>query len=191
MKEIHNLWIRTGVLLMAVILACTATSAGRAVAAPLGQAGTGTITGQVLSLDDVPLPNVKLAAFAQAPGTPDRIKLADVQSDAQGRYSVQVPAGQIWMEFLTQDIAGQSFWGYDNLPVNLASGQTIGDQNFRVAIRIVSEPTAPVSTPVPSVPASPPGMPTTGAGTGMLLPAIMLGVMLLLLGLVQRRRAPR
>ena len=145
----------------------------------------------MISENDVPLPNVKLAAFAQAPGTPDRVKLADVQSDARGQYSVQVPPGQVWMEFLTQDILGQSFWGYDNLPVNVVAGQTIPDQNFVVAIRVVSEP-EPAATAVPAPTVAPPGMPTTGAGTSsLLLPAIAFGVMLMLLGLLQRRRARR
>ncbi|MEO5952557.1 MAG: hypothetical protein ABIQ44_08855, partial [Chloroflexia bacterium] len=93
MKTVRNLWVRTRVLLGIVILACAfaGAGAGAASAAPLGQAATGTITGQVLSLDDVALPNVKLAAFAQAPGTPNRLQLGQFESDAQGRYSVQVP----------------------------------------------------------------------------------------------------
>jgi hypothetical protein len=192
-RTIHNFWVRTGVLLGAVILACALVCAGPTAAAPLGQAGTGTITGQVLSLNDVPLPNVHLAAFAQGPSTRNRPMLAQVQSDAQGRYSVQVPAGTVWMEFETQDINGQSFWGYDNLPVNVADGQTVTGQDFRVAIRIVSElPTAVVPpTAVPPPPASPlPGMPTTGAGPDLRLPlAGGLGLLLLLFGLALRRRA--
>jgi LPXTG-motif cell wall-anchored protein len=191
MIKVRDSWIRTGALLIAIILVCSFASAGSAVASPVGQAGTGTITGKVISENDVPLPNVKLAAFAQAPGTPDRVKLADVQSDARGQYSVQVPPGQVWMEFLTQDILGRSFWGYDNLPVNVVAGQTIPDQNFVVAIRVVSEP-EPAATAVPAPTVAPPGMPTTGAGTSsLLLPAIAFGVMLMLLGLLQRRRARR
>ena len=184
MRAVHNFWVRTGVLLGAVILAYALVCAGPAAAAPLGQAGTGTVTGQVVSLDDVPLPNVRLAAFAQAPGTPHRAQLTEVQSDAHGRYSVQVPAGQVWMQFLTQDIGGQSFWGYDNLPVNVAAGQTVSGQDFRVAIRVVSEPPAALQPP--------PGMPSTGAGPALLPPLLGgLGLLLLLLGLIQRRRAPR
>jgi hypothetical protein len=189
MRAVRNFCLRTGVVLGAILLAGALVSVGPVAAAPLGQAGTGTITGQVLSLDDVALPNVKLAAFAQAPGTPNRAMLGEFQSDAQGRYSVQVPEGQVWMEFETQDINGQSFWGYDNLPVNVAAGQTITGQDFRVAIRIVSAP--PASAPPPVI-APPPGMPTTGAGLDLRLPLLGgLGLLMMMLGLVQRRRAPR
>src|SRR5437762_3532874 len=189
-RAIRNSWVRTGVLLGAVILASALVCVGPTSAAPLGQAGTGTVTGQVLSLNDIPLPNVRLAAFAQGPSQQNRTALAQVQSDAQGRYSVQVPAGTIWMEFETQDINGQSFWGYDNLPVNVADGQTVSGQDFRVAIRIVSAPPHAV-VPPPAV-SPPPGMPATGAGPGLWLPiAGGLGALLLLFGLVLRRRATR
>jgi LPXTG-motif cell wall-anchored protein len=178
-------------MLGVAILTSALAFAGHAVAAPLAQAGTGTITGQVLSLDDVPLPNVQLAAFAQAPGTPNRTQLGAFQSDAQGRYSAQVPAGTVWMEFLTQDIAGQSFWGYDNLPVNVAAGETVTGQDFRVAIRIVSEPQAPAPLP-PANPVVLPGMPTTGSAPNPLLPlAAGLALLLTLSGLALRRRAAR
>jgi hypothetical protein len=190
-SSIHNIWVRTSVLLGALIFACALVCVGPAAAAPLGQAGTGTITGQVLSLDDVALPNVHLAAFSEAPGTPNRTQLGEFQSDAQGHYSVQVPAGTVWMEFETQDINGQSFWGYDNLPVNVAGGETVSGQDFRVAIRIVSVPATAVPQPAPTmVPA--PGMPVTGAGPDLALPlTALLGLLMLVLGLAQRRRAPR
>jgi hypothetical protein len=187
-REIRKFWVHMGVLLSAVILVCSFAGAGPAAAAPLGQAGTGTITGQVVSEDNVPLADVKLAAFAQAPNTPNRTPLAEFQSDAQGRYSVQVPAGTIWTEFLTQDIRGQSFWGYSNLPVTVAAGQTVSGQDFRVAIRVVSEPSPAVQPP--AVP--PPGMPRTGGGTDSGLPlAAGIGLVLLLFGLVLRRTALR
>jgi hypothetical protein len=188
-RTVRNLWTRTGLVLGAVILACAFAGAGTAAAAPLGQEGTGTITGQVLSLDDVALPNVRLAAFNQAPSTPGRTPLAEFQSDAQGQYSVQVPAGTVWVEFLTQDIGGQSFWGYSNLPVNVAAGQTVTGQDFRVAIRVVSEP-LPVAQQPPAVEA--PGMPRTGGGGSVMLPlAAALGLVLLLGGMMYRRTAPR
>jgi hypothetical protein len=178
-------------MLSAVILACALASAGPATAAPLGQAGTGTITGQVMSLDNVPLPNVRLAAYAQPQETPNRTPLAEFTSDAQGRYSVSVPAGQVWVEFLTQDIRGQSFWGYSNLPVSVAAGQTVADQNFVVAIRIVSEPaTQPPGASTPPAP----GMPRTGAGLDPALPlglGIGLALMTLLFGVMLRRFALR
>jgi hypothetical protein len=181
MRAIRNFWVSIGVILAAAILAF----AGPAAAAPLGQAGTGTITGQVLSLNDVPLPNVHLAAFADGPSSPNRTRLGDVQSDAQGRYSIQVPAGTVWMEFLTQDIAGQSFWGYDNLPVNVAAGETVSGQDFRVAIRIVSEPPPAVQPPVGPAP----GMPRTGAGPDLWLPLALLVAVSLLIGGVLSRKA--
>ena len=185
---------------------------GPAIAGPLAQAGTGTITGQVLSLDNIALPNVHLAAFAQAPSEPNRTKLGEFQSDAEGRYSVQVPAGQVWMEFETQDINGQSFWGYDNLPVDVTAGQTVSGQDFRVAIRIVSEPPTPVPgqptavlPPTPSATAVPPPavdetpvpplpeLPTTGHGVDLLLVSLAwrAGYADLMLGIVQRRKASR
>lgn len=189
MKTVRNFWTRTGILLGGVILAYALVSSGSAAAAPLGQAGTGTVTGRVLSLDNVPLPNVRLAAYAQAPDVQNRTPLAQFQSDAQGAYSVQVPAGTVWLQFETQDVLGQSFWGYSNLPVDVAAGQTVTGQDFRVAIRVVSEPQAPVPQPAP---VTPPGMPATGAGANLWLPlAGGLGLLLLFFGLVQRRRAPR
>jgi hypothetical protein len=173
------------------MLASALMLAAPAIAAPSAQAGTGTITGQVLSLDNVGLPSVHLAAFAQAPGTPNRTLLGEYQSDAQGHYSAQVPAGTVWMEFLTQDIGGQSFWGYDNLPVNVAAGETVAGQDFRVAIRVVSEPQAPAPVP-PENPVVLPGMPTTGSGPDPLLPlATGVGLLLALSGLALRRRAAR
>jgi LPXTG-motif cell wall-anchored protein len=183
----RNFWAATGAALLAIVLAFGSGSAGPAAAAPLGQAGTGTVSGQVLSADNVPLAGVRLAAFNQAPGTANRTPLAEFQSDAQGQYSVQVPAGTVWVEFLTQDIRGQSFWGYSNLPVNVAEGQTAGGQDFRVAIRVVSEPSPPVTVPAP---VTPPGMPSTGGGFDPgLAVAGVLGLLLVALGLVTRRRA--
>ena len=198
-RTIRNFYVRTGALLGAMIFVCGLALVGHASAAPLGQADTGTITGQVISLDDVPLPNVKLAAYSSEPGTPNRTMLGEYTSDAQGRYSAQVPAGQVWMEFETQDVLGQSFWGYDNKPVDVVAGQTVGDQDFRVAIRVVSQQPTPVAGPPTEVPALPtvvppvvPGMPTTGAGPNLWLPILgASGFLMLLLGLVQRRRALR
>jgi hypothetical protein len=184
-KDVLNFRRGTFVLIGAVLLACAFAGAGPTAAAPLAQAGTGTITGQVVDLDNVPLPAVRLAAYNQGQDTPNRTPLAELRSDAQGRYSVQVPAGTVWMEFLTQDILGQSFWGYSNLPVQVAAGQTVSGQDFRVAIRVVA-----VATPVPA-PVAPPGMPTTGAGPDDLWRPLVagLGLLLVAFGLVQRRRS--
>jgi hypothetical protein len=184
MRAVRKFWVCIGVLLSAVLL----TFAMPAAAAPPAQANTGTITGQVLSLDNAPLPAVRIAAYSEAQTSANRTAIVEVRTDAQGRYSVQVPAGTIWMGFLTQDILGQSFWGYDNLPVTVAAGQTVTDQNFVVAIRVVSEPPTAVPAPVPVAPAPLPGMPTTGAGPDLGLPLVGgLGLLLILLGIVQRR----
>lgn len=177
MRAIRNSWVRTGVMLGAITLAYALAFVIPAAAAPLGQAGTGTVTGQILSADNVALPNARLAAYAEPPSTPNRTKLSEFQSDAQGRYSVQVPAGQVWIQVETQDIMGRSFWGYDSLPLDVAAGQTVSGQDFHVAIRVVSEPK---------------GLPSTGAGPDLRLPLVGgLGLLMLLFGLVQRRRAPR
>jgi len=182
------MWICTGILLGAMLL----TFAFPAAAAPASQAGTGTITGQVLSLDDVPLAAVRLSAYTQDPSVPNRTPVVELRSNAQGQYSAQVPAGTIWMQFETQDILGKSFWGYSNLPVQVAAGQTVPGQDFRVAIRVVSTP----PTAVPAATAVPlPGMPTTGAGPDIRLPlAAALGLLMLLTGSVwvlAQRRAQR
>lgn len=193
MKAVRNFWVCMGILLGAMIL----TSAVPAAAAPPAQAGTGTITGQVLSLDDVPLPGVHLSAYTQDPSVPNRTPAAQIQSDAKGQYSVAVPAGTVWMQFETQDVLGQSFWGYSNKPVEVAAGQTVTGQDFRVAIRVVSEPpTAVPATAVPVPTAEPlPGMPTTGAGPDMNVPlAAVLGLLMLLTGsvwMIAQRRAQR
>jgi len=229
LPSVRNIYVRTGLILGVMILTFALAYTGQANAAPLGQAGTGTITGKVISLDNVPLPNVLLSAYGQDPSIPNRTPLGQVRSDAQGQYSIQVPAGQVWMQFETQDVLGKSFWGYSNKPVQVAAGQTVTGQDFVVAIRVVSEPTAvpptavpapptavpptatavpPTATEVPpsatavpptatEVPPPPtplppvtPGMPSTGSGPDLQLPLIgVLGLLMVLAGLVQRRRA--
>jgi MYXO-CTERM domain-containing protein len=197
MRAVRNFWVHTSVLLVALLLACSLIWAGPIAAAPLGQAGTGTVTGQVLSLDDVPLAAVRLAAYSEPQTNPNRVPLAEFRSDAQGQYSIDLPPGQVWMSFLTQDILGESFWGYDNLPITVVAGQTISGQDFRVAIRIVSEPEPPTAVPATAVPVptaapEPPGMPTTGTGPDPQLPLVgALGLLLLAFGLALRRRVPR
>ena len=171
-----------GALILLALAAGLLALPGRAAAAPAAQAGTATISGKVISLDNVPLPNVHLAAYNQPQDVTNRTPLVEFQSDAQGRYSVQVPAGQIWTVFLTQDVLGQSFWGYSNKPVNVTAGQTLTGQDFVVAIRVVAQgaPTpAPAPTAVPT-PAPPVGMPATGSPD--LLPGLLAALALLCLG---------
>src|SRR6476469_1601317 len=102
-------WLKIGSWVFAAVLSLTV--AGMAHAAPAAQPAGGTVTGQVISLDNVPLANIKLAAYNQPGTVQDRQPLANAVTDAQGNYTMTVPAGQIWVSFLTQDIAGQSFWG--------------------------------------------------------------------------------
>ena len=197
-RTVRNFLIKPGtplgtMLLGTMMLGYALVSAVPVAAAPSRQANTGTITGQVLTQDNRPLPGVHLAALTQPPDAPNRTPISEFQSDSEGRYSVQVPAGQIWIRFETQDIAGQSFWGYDNLPVTIAAGQTVSGQDFRVAIRVVSEPTSvpPSVTPVIGVPpvTAPPGMPSTGFSSGLwLLPVAVLGASLFLFGVLLRFR---
>ena len=174
-----------GALILLALAAGLLALPGHAAAAPAAQAGTATISGQVISLDNVPLPNVHLAAYNQPQDVANRQPLVEFQSDAQGQYSVQVPAGQIWMVFLTQDVLGQSFWGYSNKPQTVTAGQTLTGQDFIVAIRVVA---AGAPTPVPPVvpppivppPAPPVGMPATGSPD--LLPGLLAALALLCLG---------
>lgn len=198
MQNSRYWWIVRNALMVALLLVGLAALAGRAAAAPAAQAG-GTVSGQVLSADNVPLANVKLAAYTEQQGAANRVPVASFQSDAQGRYTVQVPAGRITVAFLTQDILGQSFWGYDNLPVDVAAGATVTGQDFRVAIRVVpstaptaaptAEPTvAPAPTAEPTATPMPVGMPSTGAGAGGFDAAWigLLGALCLLAGLAGR-----
>ncbi len=163
---------------------------------------TATLSGQVLSADNAPLAGVYLAAFTQSGATANRQPVANVQTDANGRYSVSVPAGPIWMNVLTQDLGGQSFWGYDREPVNVAAGDTLVDQNFIIAIRVVSTPPTatvapPPPTPLPPAPTptavivEPVGMPASGQPSP--LPALLLLSLALLIGtgLALRRLALR
>ena len=90
MQNSRYWWIVRNALMVALLLMGLAALAGRAAAAPAAQAG-GTVSGQVLSADNVPLANVKLAAYTEQQGATGRVAVATFQSDAQGRYTAQVP----------------------------------------------------------------------------------------------------
>lgn len=177
-------------------LALVALAPGPAAATARFQA-TATLSGHVLSADNLPLAGVRLAAFTQAGTTPNRQPVANIQTGADGSYSVSVPAGTIWMNVLTQDVLGQSFWGYDREPVNVDAGAMLTNQDFVIAIRVVSLPPTPLpaATPEPPLPTATPeppvGMPSSGQPAPA--PGLFLLPLLLLVGLgvVLRRRAAR
>jgi hypothetical protein len=162
-------------------------------AAPPAQAGA-TISGQVRSAQGEGLPNVKMAVYTEANTSVNRQPVASFQSGADGRYSVQVPAGTIWVAFLTQDYGGLSYWGYDYTPIAVTAGVNQSNVDFVVALRVVSTPQpAPTATAVPPpptpLPPAPtptpyvePGMPTAGGGATPLWPLLALGGLLLLFG---------
>jgi hypothetical protein len=179
MRATGSRWIAVVSLLVGLIAALGSTAAA-------AQATT-TISGLVLSLDDVPLAGVRLAAYTQPNTVPDRQPVATTQTDATGRYTMQVPAGQIWIGVLTQDIVGQSIWGYDNTPLNITAGVPLTAADFRVAIRVLPTPAPPTPLPPAPPPVEPPGMPTTGAAPGAPWAALALGGALLLGGLALRR----
>jgi hypothetical protein len=179
--------------------------------APLDQAAA-TVNGQVISLDNVPLGGVRLAAYTQPSTTTDRQAVATTQTDAAGRYTLQVPAGRIWIGVATQDIGQESIWGYDNNPVDVTAGAAISAVDFRVAIRVLptAQPTFTlvagppgVPTPVPPLPSPaanpteipapqpPGGMPTTGGAAPLPWGAgLLLGLALLVVGAGLRRGWP-
>ena len=152
--------MQRGMVALLLALALCVGVVGTAAAHPVAQAGTATISGRVYSADGQGLPNVKLAAYNQSGGSPNRVALLEFQSGADGRYSVQVPAGTVWMAFLTQDVLGQSFWGYDYTPINVVAGVNQSNINFEVAIRVVSTP-QPVATAVPPTAVPPTAVPPT------------------------------
>jgi hypothetical protein len=183
----RSFWITA--LAVVLIAAGALYGAGPALARPTAQ-GTATLSGQVRSADGVPLADIRLAAYTQANTTLDRQPVANIQTDATGRYSVAVPAGPVWMSVLTQDIQGSSFWGYDREPVNVTAGATLTDQDFVIAIRVLPAGATPLPTTTP-VPEPPVGMPSSGQpnplpGLWFLAVALVIGA-----GLVLRRRAAR
>lgn len=174
---------------IALMLALAFAALGNSAAArPAPAQATGTLTGLVFSADNVPLAGIHLAVYNQPNTVQDRQPIALTDSGPDGRYSVSVPAGRVWMAVLTQDIRGESFWGYDRLPADVAAGATLTDQDFVIAIRVVAAPPPP-ATPTPAPPEPPVGMPSSGqpapAPGGLILTLLLLvGA-----GLVLRRRA--
>ncbi|HUS16057.1 MAG TPA: carboxypeptidase regulatory-like domain-containing protein [Chloroflexia bacterium] len=153
---------------------------------------TATITGRVLSLDNVPLANVVVQAHDQAGTNPNRATLAQTTTRADGTYTLAVPPGTLWI-----GITSGEWWGYDYTPMVVTDGAVIADINFVAAVRVLpaevatytpvpigqppatlapapptaaaAEPTAvppgltPTPAPVFMPPGPEPGMPTAGA----------------------------
>ena len=187
MKTVTRFWGIAALCLMLALALGMALPAGHAAAQ-----ATGTVTSMVISMDNVPLGGVKMAAYTEPNTSPNRVAVANATTDDTGHFSMTVPAGTIWVAFLTQDIRGQSFWGYDNKPITVAAGQMVTDNTFVVAIRIVSEPqpaATPVPTPMPTPAPPPPGMPTTGMpAVPVALPLVLALAAVLLAGGLGLRR---
>jgi hypothetical protein len=154
-----------------------------------------TIRGQVVSLDNVPLSGITIAAYDQPNTTSNRTPLTQTTTGADGRYSLTVPPGTIWVAMLTAER-----WGYDYTPISVKAGDVVENVIFVPAVRVLpaGEPTAtaapaPAATPTPIV--APPGMPTTGipsTSAGLPVALAVFGAILLCgAGLVLRgvRRA--
>jgi hypothetical protein len=134
---------------------------------------TATIQGQVISLDNVPLSGITIAAYDQPNTTPNRTPLTQTSTGADGRFSLTVPPGTIWVAMLTAER-----WGYDYTPISVKAGDVVENVIFVPAIRVLpgGAPTAtagpaPVATATPAV--APPGMPTTGAPPVAGLPLVL------------------
>ncbi len=131
-----------------------------------------TVHGRVTSSDGVPLGGINIIAngrqdtgVRQLPPPPT---LSATVTDADGTYTLQVPAGQIWLTLKTG-----ANWGYQLNPMNITSGQTVTGADFVVAMRVLDRSAFPTATAVPvPTPPTPPisnvgpqlgvGMPETG-----------------------------
>ena len=157
------------------------------------------VTGQVRDLDGVPLGGMAIYAtnalatgLKQVKGPPI---FSATRTDADGRYTLDLPAGEIWLGIKTG--AG---WGYQQKPRQVQAGDNFSDGDFVVAIRTGAQyfpPTAtpaaaPTSTPTGNVGpiiSPPPGMPVTGQPADSAWPALLLvGLLALLAGGILRGR---
>ncbi len=139
-----------------------------------------TIAGKVTSLDNVPLGGMNIIATnardtgVQQIAPPPTLNVA--VTDANGNYSIRVPAGTIWLTLKTGAV-----WGYQRNPVNVTAGETMGAADFVAAIRVLPRTSFPTATPVVVQPTATPiqnvlpsvGMPATGAGGGDALPLLL------------------
>ena len=166
----------------------------RPLAAEDNQPLVATISGRVISMDGVALGGVNIIANdRQDTGVrqtaPPPVLSATV-TDGNGNYSLQVPAGTIWLTLKTG-----AAWGYQLVPLNITAGQTVTAADFRVTIRILPRTEFPTATAVPAttVPATATplpqanvggvvgtiGMPSTGNPAGADLWPLLIGLGLL------------
>ncbi len=120
-----------------------------AILRPLGEESNqplvATISGRVTSVDGVPLGGVNIIANArQDTGVrqtaPPPILSATV-TDVDGNYSLQVPAGTIWLTMKTG-----AAWGYQLVPLNITAGQKVINADFKAAIRVLPRTEFPTAT---------------------------------------------
>jgi hypothetical protein len=150
------------------------------------------VTGRVTDLDGVPLGGMTIYAtnalatgVKQVKGPPT---FSATRTDGNGRYTLQLPAGEIWLGIKTG--AG---WGYQQKPRTVQAGDNLTDGDFIVAIRTGAQYFPPTSTPtgnVGGVVSPPPGMPVTGQPADSAWPALLIvGLLALLAGGILRGRS--
>ncbi len=158
---------------------------GAASVAPL----VATMKGRVTSLDGVPLGGINIVANGQQDTGVRQVQqpptLRATVTDADGTYTLPVPAGQIWLT-----LKSGAVWGYQLKPVTISAGETVTGADFVAAVRVLDRSAFPTATavPAPTAPASPisnvspqlgVGMPSTGheADDRLWLALAVLGVL--------------
>jgi hypothetical protein len=162
-----------------------------------------SISGRVVDLDGIPLGDMTIYAtnaqetgIKQIAGPPT---FSATSTDAAGHYTLQIPAGQVWVGIKTS-----AAWGYQQKPRAVTAGDSFADGDFIVAIRTGAQYVPPTSTPLALPTSTPivntggvtspePGMPTTGQPDTNGWPALLAVGLLALLagGLLRGRQAPR
>ena len=161
-----------------------------------------TVTGRVVSKDNVPLGGMNIVAHNRfdtgvrqvAPPT----TLSRTLTNEDGTYSLTVPAGPIWLTLKTGAV-----WGYQLNPITFSAGQTVTGADFVAAISVLPRLAFPAATTAAAPPTATPaqavspavGMPATGqgAGAGAWVVLALLGAISMLAGatLALRGRAAR
>jgi hypothetical protein len=158
-----------------------------------------SVSGRVTDLDGVPLGGMTVyATEAQDTGVKQIVgppTLSATTTDADGHYTLQIPAGEIWLGIKT----GAS-WGYQRNPRTVQAGQSFTERDFVVAIRTGVQYIPPTSTPTGNVggivggnPGPSPGMPVTGQPALSPWPGLLVVALLTLLagGILRRQTRPR